>query len=128
MEERMTTETIAERRARVRSARLSERTLSLRDTITTLKYIGDVDQPEQEHGGFNEHTIRTARSALHHIERLSSRSNPQLTAVLTAWENGVKRWWEEGPSYPAAFAELAHVMEDVQKHVATAEQEEKCLT
>jgi hemerythrin-like domain-containing protein len=124
----MSTETIAERRARVRVARLSERTLSLRDTITTLKYIGDVDQPEHEHGGHHAHTIRTARSALHHIERLRSRSDVQLIAVLTAWENGVKRWREEGPSYPAAFSELAHVMEDVQKQVATAEQEDKCLT
>jgi hypothetical protein len=71
----MSTETIAERRARVRSTRLLERPLSLRDTITTLKYIGDVDQPEQDCGGFHEHTIRTARSALHHIERLRRRSN-----------------------------------------------------
>jgi hypothetical protein len=57
--------------------------------------------------------------------RARVRSDALLTAVLTAWENGVKRWREEGPSYPAAFSELAHVMEDVQKHVATAGQEDK---
>ena len=71
----MSTETIAERRARVRSARLLERPMTLRNTIHILKYISDADQPEHEHGGFHEQTIQAARSALHHIERLRRRSN-----------------------------------------------------
>jgi len=49
--------------------------MTLRNTIHLLKYIGDVDQPEHERGGFHEQTIQAARSALHHIERLRRRSN-----------------------------------------------------
>jgi hypothetical protein len=66
----MKSENAIERRARVRSARLLERPLSMRATLATLNYIGDVDQPEEEYGGFHPHTIRTARSAAHHIKRL----------------------------------------------------------
>ena len=40
-----------------------------------------------------------------------------LATVLTAWENGVKRWQENHASYPTAFSELAHVMNDVQAHL-----------
>jgi len=71
----MKSENAIERRARVRSARLLDRPMTLRKTVIILKYIGDVDQPEQEHGGFHEQTIQAARSALHHIERLRRRSN-----------------------------------------------------
>ncbi len=48
------------------------------------------------------------------------RSDALLAAVLTAWENGVKRWQVNHQSYPTAFSELAHVMDDVQDHVHTA--------
>lgn len=72
----MKAENEIERRARVRSARLSERPMTFRNTVEILKYIGDVDQPEPEYGGFHEQTIQAARSALHHIERL--RRRPQL--------------------------------------------------
>ena len=69
----MKSENAIERRARVRSARLLERPMTLRNTVHILKYIGDVDQPEEKHGGFHEQTIHAARSALHHIERLRCR-------------------------------------------------------
>ncbi len=91
------TETIAARRARVRSARLLERPMTLRNTLYILKYIGDVDQPEQEHGGFHEQTIQAARSALLHLRRLRKqlqrakhrRSNAALTGAESVPSNGV---------------------------------------
>ena len=66
----MTEENAIERRARVRAARLAQRPMTLRNTIAILRYIGDVDQPEQDYGGFHDGTIHAARSVLHHIERL----------------------------------------------------------
>jgi hypothetical protein len=51
------------------------------------------------------------------------RSDALLAAVLTAWENGVKRWREKHQSYPTAFSELAHVMDDVRDHVHTDNKE-----
>lgn len=71
----MKSENAIERRARVRYARLLERPMTLRNTVKILKYIGEVNQPEQDHGGFHEQTIQAALSALHHIERLLRRSN-----------------------------------------------------
>ena len=79
----MKSENAIERRARVRSARVLKRPMTLRNTVQILKYIGDVDQPEQEHGGFHEQTIQAARSALHHIERLRRRSNATPHAEAT---------------------------------------------
>ena len=48
------------------------------------------------------------------------RSEPLLAAVLTAWKNGVERWQENHESYPTAFSELAHVMDDVQAHIGAS--------
>lgn len=59
-----------ELQAAVRAMRLAEHPMSLRKTIEGLEYIGDVDQPLHEYGGFHPAAILTARSALHQIERL----------------------------------------------------------
>ena len=50
--------------------RESEKPLNLRQTIKMLRYIGDPLQPAKRYGGFDEQTVRAARSALYHINRL----------------------------------------------------------
>lgn len=58
--------------------------------------------------------------AANKIERLES----TLSAVLSAWENGVACWNDAHhslwPSYPTAFSELAHVLDDVAMAINTA--------
>ncbi len=66
----MTQEGAIAKRKRRREFRLSVSLLGLPETICWLKYIADVDQADPEYGGFNDHAILTARSALHHIRRL----------------------------------------------------------
>ena len=46
-----------------------------------------------------------------------SRSKALLAAALDAWGHGVRRWNETHDSYPAAFNKLAHVMDDIQRHL-----------
>ena len=47
-------------------------------------------------------------------------SNSLLAAALDAWGHGVRRWNEAHDSYPAAFNKLAHVMDDIQRHLDAA--------
>ena len=49
-----------------------------------------------------------------------SRSKALLAAALDAWGHGVCRWNETHDSYPTAFSELAHVMDDIQRHLDAA--------
>ena len=58
------------RKKLIRGIRLSEKPMGLRSTMEGLKYIGDVDQPTHEQGGFHDQAILTARSALLHIKKL----------------------------------------------------------
>ena len=46
--------------------------MTVEETLEMLAYIGDVDQPEHEHGGFHDNAIQTARSARHWILKLSN--------------------------------------------------------
>ena len=49
-------------------------------------------------------------------------SDHLLAAALDAWEHGVRRWNErhDYASYPTAFSKLAHVMDDIQRHLDAA--------
>ncbi len=53
----------------------TEKLLTLRQTIKSLRYIAE--SPTQEYGGFHEHTILCAKSAIHHIKRLKANREAQ---------------------------------------------------
>ena len=60
-----------EERARIKR-RKDAGIMTMLATKGALRYIGALYQPEQDAGGFSDQTIIAARSALHHMERLSS--------------------------------------------------------
>jgi hypothetical protein len=42
-----------------------------------------------------------------------------VARIIQAWDNGVAKWQQRHDSIPAAFVELAHVIEGIQRRAAT---------
>jgi dihydrodipicolinate synthase/N-acetylneuraminate lyase len=48
----------------------------------------------------------------------SGSAREDTARIIQAWNNGVEKWYQRHDSIPAAFVELAHVIDGIQKHTA----------
>ena len=52
------------------------------------------------------------------LEPVGSASE-DIARIIQAWNDGVEKWYKRHDSIPAAFVELAHVIDGIQKHTAS---------